>query len=71
MQTIWERKYELDSLAAVMKLAARYHNWTQDVSPFDDTWLSAMSLIIDTITVQQAGTDGTQQPRSSPACSVC
>jgi len=52
-----ERKYELDSLCAVMKLSTQYYNLTQDTTPFDDDWLSAMKTIVDIITEMQAGSD--------------
>jgi meiotically up-regulated gene 157 (Mug157) protein len=50
-------KYELDSLAAVLKASFAYFNSTQDASLLADSeWLSAMELILDTITVQQQST---------------
>mgnify|MGYP001026123956 FL=1 len=51
-----ERKYELDSLCAVLKLSYYYWKHSNDTTPFGQNWLQAVRLIIDTITVQQAGT---------------
>lgn len=36
---IWERKYEIDSLAAVLKLAHRYYEVTGDTSFITLDWL--------------------------------
>lgn len=40
---IWERKYEIDSVAAVLKLATEYYFTTKDSSFIDDDWLVALS----------------------------
>jgi meiotically up-regulated gene 157 (Mug157) protein len=55
---VFEGKWELDSLAAAMKLAWHYYNTTQDSTCFlqDDTWGQAMKAIIATITTQQQST---------------
>ena len=54
---LWEGKYELDSLAAVLKSSFRFWNATRDATLLeDDEWLSAMELIVDTIVVQQQST---------------
>ena len=55
-----EQKYELDSLAAVLKLAAAYYKETKDNDCFlqedrGSSWLDAMQLIVDTIVEQQKG----------------
>src|SRR5690625_3626739 len=50
---IHERKYELDSLCYPIRLAYGYWKETGDVNPFDDTWMSAMKLAVDTMRVQQ------------------
>lgn len=52
-----ERKYELDSLCAVVRLACGYHAATGDASPFDARWRRAMALLLATIRAQQAGSD--------------
>jgi uncharacterized protein len=51
-----ERKYELDSLCAVLKLSYTYWKHSNDTTPFNQSWLTAVQSIIDTITVQQQGT---------------
>ena len=50
-----ERKYELDSLCAVLRLSHGYWAATADATPFDADWAAAVRLILDTITVEQAG----------------
>ena len=42
---IWERKYEIDSVAAVLKLATEYYFTTNDSSFIDDDWLLALSKL--------------------------
>jgi meiotically up-regulated gene 157 (Mug157) protein len=53
---VFEGKYELDSLAAVLKLSFEYYNATGDLSPFDSNWLAAFDTILATIEYQQQGT---------------
>ena len=53
---VFEGKYELDSLAAILKLSNNYYQYTNDTSCFRPDWIDAMTLIIDTIIVQQAST---------------
>eukprot|EP00698_Gefionella_okellyi_P014282 TRINITY_DN3962_c0_g1_i1.p1 TRINITY_DN3962_c0_g1~~TRINITY_DN3962_c0_g1_i1.p1 ORF type:complete len:339 (-),score=51.71 TRINITY_DN3962_c0_g1_i1:43-1059(-) len=57
-----EHKYELDSLAAVLRLSTGYHTATQDKTPFDAEWLRAVQLIIHVVTVQQAATSEPLDP---------
>jgi meiotically up-regulated gene 157 (Mug157) protein len=57
-----ERKYELDSLCAVLRLSHGYWAATADAAPFDADWAAAVELILDTIVVEQAGSD--EQPTS-------
>ena len=45
---IFERKYEIDSLAAPLLLSYEYYNATGDATPFDDRWQKAVKLIIKT-----------------------
>jgi meiotically up-regulated gene 157 (Mug157) protein len=52
---VHERKYELDSLCAVLRLACGYYAATGDIAPFDADWIRAVRLILDTIVTQQAG----------------
>jgi uncharacterized protein len=54
---VFEGKYELDSLAAALKLAFHYYNATSDLSCFDSTWQKSVETIIDTIVTQQNGTE--------------
>lgn len=52
---VHERKYELDSLCAVLRLACGYHAATGDTAPFDTAWIRCVRTVLDTITTQQAG----------------
>jgi meiotically up-regulated gene 157 (Mug157) protein len=60
---VHERKYELDSLCAVLHLACGYYRQTRDASAFDAEWLATARLIVATIRREQAGSD--EQPASS------
>ena len=40
--SIWERKYEIDSVSAVLRLATEYYSVTKDKSFIDDDWLKAL-----------------------------
>lgn len=48
-----ERKYEIDSLCYPVRLAYEYWLLTGDASIFDERWLRAISLILDTFAEQQ------------------
>ena len=63
--SVFEGKYELDSLAAALKLAWHYYNATQDNTCLteDNTWTDAVSAILATMTVQQ---QSTQPPNEAP-----
>ena len=50
---VHERKWELDSLTYCIRLAWKYWKATGDTSAFDETWLEAMQLSVDTMIVQQ------------------
>ncbi len=52
-----ERKWEVDSLCYVIRLAHRYFEVTSDVSVFDKEWVAAMKLIVKTFKEQQRKTD--------------
>lgn len=60
-----ERKYELDSLCAVLRLACAYHAATGDHTPFDARWLQAVDLILATMRTQQAGSSEDEPPAYS------
>ena len=56
-KSVYEGKFETDSLAAVLRSSTRYLNATGDTSLLDDEdWLSAMERILDTLVVQQQST---------------
>jgi meiotically up-regulated gene 157 (Mug157) protein len=52
-QGVGERKWELDSLCYPIRLAHGYWQATGDTSPFDSRWHAAMTLIVETMRVQQ------------------
>ena len=52
---IFERKFEIDSLAAVLSLSHQYYNATGDETPFNDRWVRAVKLIISTARKNQIG----------------
>jgi len=55
---IHERKWEIDSLCYVVRLAYRYHELTCDASCFDAAWDRAMRLVVATFKTEQRK-DGT------------
>lgn len=56
-EDLHERKYELDSLCAVIRLSYGYYQASEDLSCFDAAWQSAMRRIVATIRTEQSGAD--------------
>ena len=50
---VWEHKWEIDSLCAVIHLSHGYWQATGDTTPFDASWRKAMDRIVETFHVQQ------------------
>ena len=50
---VHQRKWEMDSLASVLKLGRLYHAATADASPFDARWRAAVNTILDTFVAMQ------------------
>ena len=50
---VWERKYEIDSLAYPVQLAYLYWQETNDTSIFNTTFLNGLQVIIETWEVEQ------------------
>ncbi|HLP16383.1 MAG TPA: glycoside hydrolase family 125 protein [Bacteroidota bacterium] len=53
MPGVHERKWEVDSLCYVVRLASRYYELTKDASIFDADWDKAMRLIVSTFRTEQ------------------
>jgi meiotically up-regulated gene 157 (Mug157) protein len=54
-QTVFECKYELDSLAGFLKICRSYYDNTQDSSFMNDNWLAAMEAILTLIDNESQG----------------
>jgi len=50
---VHERKWEIDSLCYVVRLANEYYQITKDASIFDKDWDRAMRLIVQTFKIEQ------------------
>ena len=54
---VYEGKYELDSLAAFLKLSRSYWHHSKNATVFDESWQRAVTKVISTIQAMQAGMD--------------
>lgn len=50
---VWERKFELDSLASFLRLSIGYYEKTQNISVFNKSWVKAVVKILDVIEKEQ------------------
>jgi uncharacterized protein len=60
-EKIWERKYEVDSLAYFLSLSYKYWQETGSRTIFDDNWLRSAKLIVSTWVKEQR-----HDPATSP-----
>jgi len=51
-KSIWERKYEIDSLASFLRLSYEYYRKFQDISVVDMNFVSALNRIMTTLKEQ-------------------
>jgi len=54
---VFERKFEVDSLCYVIRLAHEYWKISGNLEPYDADWAKAMKLIVQTFKEQQRKTD--------------
>ena len=50
---VYERKYELDSLMAFLKLGRMLYAEARDAAPFDASWLAAVGRVLEVLDAQQ------------------
>jgi meiotically up-regulated gene 157 (Mug157) protein len=50
---VWEHKWEIDSLCAIIRLSHGYWQATGDTTPFDASWRKAMDRVVETLHTQQ------------------
>lgn len=50
---VWERKYELDSLAYIMQIAHLYYEKTKDDSFYDKEFINTLERMVDQIKLEQ------------------